>query len=220
MAYNGMDWHRELVSYKVQKHMKKIAISGIIFSIMVATLLFWNKKNIYTDRHFTFADEIISVNRKPLKAFRRTGRENTTILQNIKIDRQFNTIKLYCKKLNGKGTYTIGLYYVTYGGLKCIREWKGISGIQVRNGQEKQCLLNDEFNKKSKGFLILNLNMLLGKGDYILKISPENGRDSIAWFYNPFEDFDCYEGTMLLNGMEKQGELAVCISKRTKGTYY
>jgi len=218
MAYNGMDWHRELVSYKVQMHMKKIAISGIIFSIMAGILLFWNKKNIYTDRRFDFADEIISVNRKPLKSLKKIGRKNITILQNIKIDRQFNTIKLYCKKLNGKGTYTIGLYNVTYKELKCIREWKGISGIQVQNGQEKQCLLNDEDNEK--GFFILNLNMLLGKGDYILKISPESGNDSIGWFYNPFGYFDCYEGTTLLNGIEKQGELAICISRRTKRNYY
>lgn len=219
IASDGMDWHRKIIPEKVQKQEKKVAIVSVLLTGMAGILLFWNYREFYTKRLYDTTEDVIAMNGiKPMKTAERIGESNTVITQNIRVDNAFNTLKLYCKKRKGNGTYTIGLYRTIDGKSECVQEWKKISGNKVQRGQEKDSLLYDECNEK--GYLLFSCDNLLEKGNYILKITPDSGNDSIAWYYNPFMEFDYYEGTMFWNQVEKQGELALCLAKRTRQKYF
>ena len=219
IASDGMDWHREIIPEKFQKQRKKMAIVSILFTGMAGIFLFWNYHEFYTKKFYDITEDVIAMNGiKPMKTVGKIGENNRLLIQNIKVDSSFNTLKLYCKKRKGKGTYTIGLYHTIDGKSECVQEWKNISGNKVKRGQEKDSLLYDECNEK--GYLIFSCDNLLEKGDYMLQIKPDSGGDSIDWYYNPFNEFDYYEGTMFWNEEEKIGELALCLAKRTKQNYF
>lgn len=219
IASDGMDWHEKIISGKLQKQRKKVATVSILFTVAAGIIVFWNHYETYTKKLFTMTEDVVAMNGiKPMQTVEKIGENNTIITQNIRADGAFNTLKLYCKKRKGNGTYTICLYQVMDKKSQCVCEWKNISGSKVQRGQEEDSLLYDECNEK--GYLLFSCDNLLEKGNYMLKVCPDSEDDSIAWYYNPFMEFDYYEGTMFLNEEEEQGELALCFAKRTKQNYF
>lgn len=219
IASDGMDWYEKIIPYKIQKHGKKIASVAVLCAVLTASVLFSCNKDIYTKKLFSLTEDVVAMNGiRPVNKIVKTGEKKIEVIQNVKAESPFNAIKIYCKKRKGKGTYTIRLYSVSGWKNTCVMEWKNISGDNIKSGQEKNSLLYDEFNEK--GYLLFSCGSLFKQGEYILQISPDSRDDSIDWYYNPFADFSYYNGSMLWNGTEVNGELAVCFAKRTKETYY
>lgn len=219
IASDGMDWHRRFLPTVIQRQGKKAALAGVLLSGICGIFLFWNYREWYTQKLYDFTENVAAMNgTKPVKTIEKIGKNHITIIQNIKVDGSFDTIKIYCKKRKGIGTYTVGLYWNQNGQKQCVQEWNHMSARQVKRGQEKDSLLYEEGNKK--GYLLFQCGNILEQGDYTLQITPDSESDSMDWYYNSYGEFAYYDGDLFWNDEKQQGELALCITRHRKETYF
>lgn len=243
VASDGMNWCCNIFKYVEKKksgkvlatYGKKIAFTCVALLVVISIFLLKKQYKNYVEETYYFTEDCIAMNGiKPIEKFEEIGKGNEKLTQYFKVDKEFNSLKFFCKKKGGKGTYTIRLYDVT--GKKkekylqlamqsesmkanspYIQEWKNISKEQIQRGQEKESLLYDEANET--GYLLLQCNKALKAGEYMIQICPDNKRDSICWYYNPYNQYDYYEGEFYKSSQKQEGELALSVSNRIKQPY-
>lgn len=222
LASEGMEWRKNLSSV-IREHLPvknvgiiKNAISVFIVITGIMGVLLMEKNKIhYTQEEYIIKEPVIAMNSlKRMQKIEDIGVQGKQLIQYMDIQKDFNTVKIYCKKGTGKGTYHIR-FGDTEGNI--VQEWDAISKKQIQNKQEKQTLQYEEGDKK--GYLLLKLNHPQEKGRYYLKIYSDDGRDSIQWYYNDYAYFDYYTGDLLLGQEKQNGELAICVSYQNMQPY-
>lgn len=216
LASNGMEWNIKLSNdRKKQFNIKKIVSGMIVITGIIGIFLMEKNSTYYTKERYVIKDPIIAMNSmKRLKSIENIGVEGKQLMQQIDIGKSFNHIKVYCKKMSGKGTYHIQLCNAEG---KSVQEWNNVSKKQIQHEQEKNTLQYDEGNQK--GYLSLKLNKQQDKGKYYLKIYSDNSKDSIRWYYNDYTYFDYYTGDLLLNNQKQKGELAIYVENQRLQPY-
>ena len=215
LASGGMECNIKISDEK-KKWIGRKVVSCVIVMIGIfgIVLMEKNRAHYISDRYFIKEHVIAMNNMKRLKSIQDLGEEKKQLMQWMDIEKNFNYIKLYCKKLSGKGTYHIQLYNAKG---QCVEDWNNISKKQIEYGQEKKGLQYEEGNQK--GYMLLNCNGQQSKGVYYLKIVCNDNKDSIKWYYSDYVNFDYYEGDLMIDNQKQEGELAVNIGNQSEQPY-